>query len=133
MGIGVAKYGDAAASFGRRLACIAVASALIIQAVFIGLAGAQLSASFVGNGPPGFELCLNGAHNRPTDAPRHDGNNHCALCFVGTYQPLAAPPKSPSQPIGIGSGLVWWLAAGWPPPRSREYTIARPRGPPLSA
>jgi hypothetical protein len=135
MGIGVASVSDAATGLWQRLINVAVGYVLVTQTIFVGLAGAELIAGAADRGVPVFELCLNGGHHGPalpTDAPRHDGHDHCALCFAGAYQALAAPVESPNQRVLVEGAPAWRPPAGWPSPRSRQFAIARPRGPPLS-
>jgi hypothetical protein len=136
MGIGRIKCGSTARGFWPRLTAIAVAYTLIIQAFFIVFVGTQLTAGAADNGSPGFELCLHGPQDGPSspvDGPGHQGGNHCAFCFTGAFQSLAAPPPSRIQHIEINAGVAWWVPLRWLEPQPYRFAIARPRGPPLSA
>jgi hypothetical protein len=121
----------------RRLTGAVVIYALVLQSLFFGFATAPAAAlTSVDAGLPVFELCLNGHQDgplSPADLPGHHGDNHCTFCFAGTHNSLAAPPQYPlAHPIIKAAGASWAMAIRLSP-RPFQYSIAQPRGPPLSA
>jgi DUF2946 family protein len=123
--------------FWRQLIGVVTIYAVIFQSAFLGFAGAPLWANASADeGLPAFELCLTGAHGAPlspADQPGHHGDTHCIFCFAGVHHSLTPPPHYLFQQVNFEIGNVWWSAASWRPILRSEYSIARPRGPPVSA
>jgi hypothetical protein len=123
----------------RRLTGMVVIYALVLQSLLFGFVAAPASAlASADDGFPAFELCQHGpagAPGAPADLPGHQGNTHCIFCFAGTYQYLGQGPL----PIALMGQVDLKLASPWWPAGIRRasnlsrYSIARPRGPPLSA
>jgi hypothetical protein len=140
----VQVMGKRSSQGSRRTSCVfrggialAVAYALAIQAMLFGLLGAQFASHPYDNASAGVELCLTGAHdgsgapNAPA-GPHH--LNHCVLCFAGA-QHLAMGGGSPSHADYDNNthGRALAIEAHAPPFSGFAYSIARPRGPPVSA
>lgn len=117
---------------------LAVAYAFAIQAMLFGLIGAQLAGSPYDHAAAGFELCLTGAQDGSQDgsgqpaAPHH--LDHCIFCFAGAHH-FADGGDSPSHWAYDSNtrGAALAAAVHAPPRSSFAYSIARPRGPPISA
>jgi hypothetical protein len=123
----------------RRLTGIAVIYALVLQSLVFGLIAAPVSALAAGDdGLPVFELCQHGpdgAPLAPADMPGHHGDAHCIFCFAGTHHYLGQGPLPSSL---SGQADLKSASLRWSPDNRRvsllsRYSIARPRGPPLSA
>jgi hypothetical protein len=122
--------------FWRQVIGIAVAYTFVIQGLLSGIVGAQLATSSSANGLAGFELCLGGAADAtgmPTDPAHHQNLEHCIVCFASAHFTLAAPVHSSVGHDCAGRGVVLAAAVGSDPSNFSEYSIARPRGPPISA
>jgi hypothetical protein len=122
----------------RRLTGMVVIYALVLQSLLFGLVAAPASALASGDGFPAFELCQHGpdgAPLAPADMPGHHGDAHCIFCFAGTPH-LLGPGPQPSSLFGqtdLKSASLWWPADNRRVSILARYSIARPRGPPLSA
>jgi hypothetical protein len=123
----------------RRLTGVVVIYALVLQSLFFGIVAAPASAlASVDDGFPAFELCQHGPDGAPVvpvDLPGHHGNTHCIFCFSGTQHYLGQGPLPLSH---FGQVDLKFASSWWPTDNRRvsilsKYTIARPRGPPLSA
>jgi len=133
--------------FWRSVVGLAAAYALAFQGILIGFSGAQLAATPYDHAAAGFELCLNGAqdegaqdHRAQDDSgspaapamPRH--LDHCTFCFAGVHHhalDAAAPSHAGYGSCGDGSALAAVTKSR--PSDASDYSIARPRGPPVSA
>jgi hypothetical protein len=119
-------------TLGRPLVGLVTAYALVIQ-IIAAAVGLQLAAV---SGPGLAELCLNGAQDAPAapgHAPDHSGDQHCVLCFSSVSLALAVPGASAFRTVEFQSRQVSWRINATGLTQSRQYTIARPRGPPFSA
>jgi hypothetical protein len=123
----------------RWLTGIVVIYALILQSLLYGLVAAPVPALASSDGGfPAFELCQHGpdgAPLAPADMPGHHGDAHCIFCFAGTAHYLGPGPL-PSSQFGRAdpkSASLWWPADNRRISILARYSIARPRGPPLSA
>jgi hypothetical protein len=123
------------ARFGRSLLSVVVAYAVAIQSLLIVFAGFPLTAD-AGQSAPAFELCLHDASGTP-DLPANkadlSGCTHCIFCFAGAQHAVIGGTPAVFHRVAVAMVVVRWLADT---PGSRpltRYTIASPRGPPLSA
>jgi hypothetical protein len=136
MSIQPAQSGHGWRRLGRQLIGVVAIYALILQSVFLGAAGAPPPPNAAADeGLPAFELCLNGVHNAPlspTDLPGHQGDIHCIFCFVVAHHFVWSSYFLFKQ-VDLAIGNVWWSGISAPLVFRPEYSIARPRGPPLSA
>jgi hypothetical protein len=111
--------------------------ALVIQSVLLAAFCVPLAANAsAGAGLPAFELCLHGGDNgplSPADQPGQHPGNHCIFCFAGTHHSLAAPPQFSIQQVTMEIGSHWQPENPWRLATFSQYSVARPRGPPLSA
>jgi hypothetical protein len=127
--------------FWRSVVGLVAAYALALQGILIGFSGAQLSATPYGHAASGFELCLNGTQEGTQDdsglpatpaIPQH--LDHCLFCFAGVHHcALDAATQSYVGYGSFGQGSALAGATRSRPSDSSKYSIARPRGPPISA
>src|ERR1700722_13081770 len=122
--------------FWRRLVGAVAIYALVMQPLLLTVAGTQLAQASVLDEVTFAQLCLHNADGSPvapTDQQKHPTHHHCLQCFSGAFHLLDAP-----QPVTVASaarefrtlrqsGRSFRLSS------SPQYSIARPRGPPLSA
>jgi hypothetical protein len=118
----------------QRAIGVVVIYALVLQSVFLGLAGVAASVS-ADEGLPAFELCLNGNQDgplSPAGLPGHHDNTHCILCFAETYCPPGLPPSSVER-VNLEIENALWPVSSWHLSAFFEYSSAQPRGPPFGA
>jgi hypothetical protein len=132
MGIQRDRLSPGSACFWRRAVGAVLIYAVVIQSLFLGLAGVAASAS-TGDGLPAFELCLNGHQDSPLSPAAPPGSTHCIFCFAGTHFASGPPPLVSFQRINLEVGDAWWPLDNWRLPDFYEYSSAQPRGPPLDA
>jgi hypothetical protein len=138
MSINPQQPSSAERCFWRRLTGVVVIYALVLQSLFFGFVAGPTSALASVDGSPAFELCQHrpdGAPVSPADLPGHHGDAHCIFCFAGANHFLGqgALPPSASQQVALKAATVWWPADNRRVSILSRYSIARPRGPPLSA
>jgi len=137
MGIDRLQSGSAQRRLWRRLTGIVVVYALILQSLFFGFAAAPTAALASVDGFPAFELCLHGSDGAPvspTDLPGHHDDTHCIFCFIGTHYLAHGPlPLPVFRHVELKAAIAWWPADNRRASILSKYSIARPRGPPLSA
>ena len=124
--------------FWRRLTGVMVIYALVLQSLLFGFISAPTLALASVDGFPAFELCQHGpdgAPVSPADLPGHHGDTHCVFCFAGANHHLGpAPlPLALIRQVDPQSAIAWWPANNRRVFVLSKYSIARPRGPPLSA
>ncbi|HZR76411.1 hypothetical protein [Bradyrhizobium sp.] len=121
--------------FWRRLVGALAIYALVMQPLLLTVAGSQLAQASVLDELTLSQLCLHeadGSPVAPADQQKHPAHQHCLQCFSGAFVLLGAP-----QSVTVAfadrefrklrlSGRDLRLS-----PASR-YSVARPRGPPLS-
>jgi hypothetical protein len=122
--------------FWRRLVGAVAIYALVMQPLLLTVAGTQLAQASVFDEVAFAQLCLHNADGSPVapaDQQKHPAHHHCLQCFSGAFHLLDAP-----QPVTVASAAREFrtLRQSGRPLRlssSSQYSIARPRGPPLSA
>jgi hypothetical protein len=106
-----------------------------MQPLLLTVAGSQLAQAAVLDDVSFSQLCLHNADGSPV-APTDQQNpahHHCLQCFSGAFHLLDAP-----QPVTVASNDREYRKLRRPgrPLRlspSSQYSVASPRGPPLSA
>ena len=116
---------------------LVAAYALALQGILIGFSGAQLAATPYDHAASGFELCLNGTQDdsgSPATPAIPQHLDHCLFCFAGVHHcALDAAAQSHAGYGSFGRGNALAGATRSRPSYASEYSIARPRGPPVSA
>ena len=125
--------------FCRRLIGILVAYAVAAQSLLIALGGLALPAH-ADDHAPAFELCLHDAAvtvPAPSELPAGDfdpsGCTHCIFCFAGSHHAVIGTSPTVFHRVHVAVVVVRSMAGKSGLPHLRPYSIASPRGPPLSA
>jgi hypothetical protein len=122
-------------SFWRRLVGVVAIYALVMQPLLLTVAGSQLAQASILDEVTFSQLCLHNADGSPVapaDQNKHPAHQHCLQCFSGAFVLLDAP-----QSVTVAStdrefrklrqsGRALRLSS------ASQYSVARPRGPPLS-
>jgi hypothetical protein len=120
--------------FWRSVVGLVAAYALALQGILIGFSGAQLAATPYDHAASGFELCLNGSQDGSGSPAIPQHLDHCLFCFAGVHHcALDAATQSYVGYGSFGQGSALAGATRSRPSDSSKYSIARPRGPPISA
>jgi hypothetical protein len=122
--------------FWQRLVGAAAIYALIMQPLLLSLIGAQLANASALDGFSLSQLCLHatdGSPISPADPHKHPADHHCDICFIGAFHLLDAPRPIAVQYVNSEIGEVRQSAHPLRLSTSARYSVARPRGPPLSA
>jgi len=122
--------------FWRKLISAVAIYALAMQPLLLTVAGTQLAQASVLDQVTFAELCLHnadGSAGAPADQRKHPAHQHCLQCFSGAFHLLDAP-----QPLIVASAdrefrKLRQSGRGFRLSSSSRYSVARPRGPPLSA
>ena len=120
--------------FWRSLLSVVVAYAVAIQSLLIAVGGFSLPAD-AGQNTPAFELCLHDAAGEPAlpaSNPDQSGCTHCIFCFAGAHHAVIGTAPAVFHRVNVAMVVVAWPGDSSCPRRLARYTIASPRGPPLS-
>lgn len=136
MGTGQTRADLGLRRFWRRLVSAAAIYALVMQPLLLAVVGTQIANATALDDISLSQLCLHatdGSPAAPADQQEHPAHNHCLLCFAGAFHLLDA-----QQPVIIGSvdqqfRKLRQLALALRLSPFSRYSVARPRGPPLSA
>jgi hypothetical protein len=123
------------ARFWRSLLSVAVAYAVAVQSLLIAVGGFSLPAD-AGQNAPAFELCLHdasGAPDLPASNPDQSGCTHCIFCFAGAHHAVIGTAPAAFHPLNVAIAVVPWRGDTSGLRQLSRYTIASPRGPPVSA
>jgi hypothetical protein len=110
--------------------------ALIMQPLLLSFVGAQLAQASVLDGFSLSQLCLHATDSSPlspSDPNKHPADHHCDLCFAGAFHLLDAPRPIAVQYVSFEIGKVRHSPRPLCLSSFTRYSVARPRGPPLSA
>jgi hypothetical protein len=121
--------------FWRRLVGAVAIYALAMQPLLLTVAGSQLAQAAAIDDVSFSQLCLHNADGSPVapeDQQKHPAD-HCLQCFAGAFHLLDT-----AQPITVAAADREFrkLRQSGRPLRlssSPQYSVASPRGPPLSA
>jgi hypothetical protein len=141
MGAKLTQRSNRSSRFWRSVIGLVAAYALAFQGILIGFSGAQLAATPYDHAAAGFELCLNGTQDGIQDESGPPGTpaipqhvDHCVFCFAGVHHcALDATSQSHAGYDNFGHGSALTGATRSRPSYASDYSIARPRGPPISA
>ena len=122
--------------FWQRLVGAAAIYALIMQPLLLSFVSAQLAQASTLDGVSLSQLCLHatdGSPVSPADQQKHPADHHCDLCFAGAFHLLDAPRPIAVQYLSSEIGELLQSAHPLRLSPLARYSVARPRGPPLSA
>jgi hypothetical protein len=120
-------------TFARPLVGIVVAYATVFNA----LTSVAPDLHAAGGNDPGlaFELCTHdaqGGRTSPGEPTDRSCVQHCLLSLANLNFAFLAPDGSAAPAVAFEAQLVSWRVDRSHPPQTSPYSIARPRGPPLS-
>jgi hypothetical protein len=130
----MSAFGQNGTRCWRTLLSVVVAFAVAIQSLLIPATGFSLPAD-AGQNSPAFELCLHdasGTPSLPASKPDLSDCRHCIFCFAGAHDAVIGTAFALFHRINIAMLVVPWLGDQSGLRRLTRYTIASPRGPPLS-
>jgi hypothetical protein len=122
-------------SFWRWLVGAAFAYALIMQPLVLATAVAELANASAIDGFAQSQLCVHatdGGPLLPAGPQKPSADHHCAFCFAGSFHLLDA--LRPAIVQYVRSGMRKVRHSVHPPSLTSvsQYSVACPRGPPLS-
>jgi hypothetical protein len=131
-----ARLGPGLRRYWRWLVGVAVVYAIVMQPLLLSVAGTQMAQAAALDDLTLSQLCLHspdGSPLSPDDQSKHPAHHHCSLCFSGAFQLLDGP-----RPVSIALFSLEFRKirqSAFPLRLSSfsRYSVARPRGPPLSA
>ena len=122
--------------FWQRLVGAAAIYALIMQPLLLSLVGAQLANASNLDDFSLSQLCQHATDSSPispADPQKHPADHHCDVCFTGAFHLLDAPQPIALQYVRSEIGEMRQSPHPLRLSTSARYSVARPRGPPLSA
>jgi hypothetical protein len=122
--------------FWRRLVGAAVIYALVMQPLLLAVVGTQPANASTLDELSLSQLCLHatdGSPITPADQSKHPAEDHCSLCFAGAFHLLDAPRLAAVAQVHPEVSKVQQSARPLRLSSFARYSVARPRGPPLSA
>ncbi|WP_433994346.1 DUF2946 family protein [Bradyrhizobium canariense] len=135
MSIGQKRAGMGPRLFWRRLVGAAAIYALILQPLLT-VVGVQLANASAIDDLSLSQLCQHATDGNPlspADQPNHSADDHCAFCFAAAFHVLDAPRPVTIRHVSSGISKVRQSAQPLGLSSFSQYSVARPRGPPLSA
>jgi hypothetical protein len=123
-------------TFWRQLVGVAAIYALAMQPLLLTVVGDQLAQAAAFDQVSFAQLCAHNADGKPvapSDQRKHPAHQHCLQCFSGAFVLLDAPEPVTAESVDrefrtvSQSGIPLRLTS------SSQYSVACPRGPPLSA
>ena len=112
---------------------VVVAYAIAIQSLLTVLGGFAPAAQ-IDTAVTGLELCHQDAQ-APVEVPAKNpdpGCAHCIFCFAGAHHAVISTAPAVFHRVNVAMVVVAWPGDSSGPRRLARYTIASPRGPPLS-
>ena len=136
MGTGRSHAGLGLRRFWRRLVGAAVIYALAMQPLLLAAVGTQPASASTLDELSLSQLCLHatdGSPIAPADQSKHPAGDHCSVCFAGAFHLLDAPRPVAVAHVRPEVSTVRQSVSPLRLPSFARYSVARPRGPPLSA
>jgi hypothetical protein len=133
-GSAMSGFGQNGTRYSRTLLSVVVAYAIAIQSLLIAVAGFSLPAD-AGQNASAFELCLHdvsGAPELPASKPDLSDCTYCIFCFAGAHHAVIGAAPAVFHRVNVAIVVVPWLGDTSGLRWLTRYTIASPRGPPLS-
>jgi hypothetical protein len=122
--------------FLRKLIGAVTIYALVAQPLLLAVVGAAPTQASVVD-ELSLSLCLHqtdgGNPAAPADQQGHPANDHCLLCFSGAFHLLGASDPSTISTVDRQIRKLRPTTRPLQLASSSLYSVARPRGPPLSA
>ena len=122
--------------FLRKLVGAVTIYALITQPLLLAVVGAPPAQASVVD-EVSHSLCLHqtdgGSPAAPADQQGNPANDHCLLCFSGAFHLLGASDPSTISTVDREFRKLAQATRPLQLASSSLYSVARPRGPPLSA
>jgi hypothetical protein len=121
--------------FWRRLVGAVAIYALAMQPLLLTVAGSQLAQASALDEVMFSELCQHNADGTPV-APtdqKHPAQQHCLQCFSGAFVFLGAPQSATVASVDREFRKLRPPGRALRLSSASRYSIATPRGPPLSA
>lgn len=121
--------------FWRRLVGAVAIYALVMQPLLLTVVGAQLAQASVLDDITLSQLCVHDADGTPVapaDQEKHAAHQHCLQCFSGAFV-LGSPQSVVAASADREFRKLRQSGRALRLPSSSQYSVARPRGPPLSA
>jgi hypothetical protein len=122
--------------FWQRLVGAAAIYALIMQPLLLSFVSAQLAQASALDDFSLSQFCLHAMDGNPfspADPHKHPADHHCDLCFAGAFHLLDAPRPIAVQYVSFEISKVRQSSHSLRLSSFARYSVARPRGPPLSA
>jgi hypothetical protein len=120
--------------FWRRLVGALVICTLVVQPLL--LMGSQFAQASSPDEAPFTQLCLHdagGSPVTPADQQLPSSHEHCLQCFAGAFVLIGASPAATITSTDRNFSTSRQSTRAVRLPSASPYSIARPRGPPLSA
>jgi hypothetical protein len=114
---------------------MALIYALVMQSLLLAIVGAQLANASAIDDLSLSQLCqhaTDGSPLSPADQQKHPAAGHCAICFAAAFHLLDAPPPVTIQRARSETSSVRRSVHPLRLSSFSRYSVARPRGPPLS-
>jgi len=118
----------------RRIGVVALCYALALQGLIVGIATTELAAETIGHGADVL-LCLSAEQNNPltpADQTNRHSTVHCIYCFAGAHSSGVIPPDASSADWSAGPCRNCPMTVAGQFPSLAEFSLAKPRGPPIS-
>jgi hypothetical protein len=121
--------------FWRRLVGAVAIYALAMQPLLLTVAGSQFAQASALDQVTLSELCQHNADGSPLapDDQKHPAQQHCLQCFSGAFVFLGAPQSTTVASVDREFRKLRPLGRALRLSSASRYSIAHPRGPPLSA
>jgi hypothetical protein len=110
--------------------------ALMMQPLLLAVVGTQLANAATLDEQSLSQLCqhaTDGSPIAPADQSKHPAEDHCSLCFAGAFHLLDAPRPVVFAYVRPEGSKLRQSARPLHLSSFARYSVARPRGPPLSA
>jgi hypothetical protein len=117
----------------RKLVSAAAIYALIVQALLFSISATQFAQASAFDDVSLSQLCLHQTDGSPAQPVDRQSGNHCFVCSVAAFHLLGPPGPTIVSPINPEMRPVRQSALPHQPGSRSQYTVARPRGPPVSA
>ena len=122
--------------YWQRLVGVAVVYAIVMQPLLLSVAGIQIAQAAALDDLTLSQLCLHSPDGSPLpldDQSKHPAHDHCSLCFSRAFQLLDGPRPVSIALFSLEFRKIGQSALSLRLPSFSRYSVARPRGPPLSA